>query len=104
MYAYSWAEGVLRTYKTSCTRAGQIDACIVQKALTVTEKHPIGSQSVKRALIGSIQGLDQGKLWSQYKRLCRKSPLDSALLGKVAETILWRTYDDAIQGVFDFDA
>lgn len=103
MYAYSWAEGILGAYEKSCTRARQINACIVQYALTLDSRVILSNDAIKKALIGSIQGFDREKLWRDYKRLVKKSPLDDQLLGKVAARILWRWRDEAMQLEFAFD-
>lgn len=102
MYADSWAQGVFKAYRMSCTRAGQIDRCIQQVKGGGEAHHQMLKKGIETQLIRSIQGFDKGKLWRDYKRLCHKTPLDVKLLHDVTDRIFWREYDEALQLVFEF--
>lgn len=102
MYAESWAQGIFKAYRMSCTRAGQIDLCILQVKGGGEAHTQMLRKGIETQVIRSIQGYDKGKLWRDYKRLCKKTPLDVKLLHAVTDQVYWREYDETLQQVFKF--
>lgn len=102
MYDLAWSERVYRAYTESCPRTEQIARCIQQLASNYEPRIRHPSETLKRAIIRSIRGEDKGWLWNRYKRLCRKTPLDTKLLATVAERVYFEGRDEALQLTFHF--
>jgi len=83
MYDRAWARSVYGTYVKLCTRAQQIDLCILQTIAAQTGRK-FATAPLRRALVDSIQGARQKSLWPLYKRLSKKTPLDQELLERVS--------------------
>ena len=100
MYDRDWARSVYEGYAKLCTRAQQIDACILQLAHEKTGRNwpRIG---LVRALIDSIQAKSSRRLWPMYKRLVKRTPLDRELLENVTKVTLTAMGDEVRQ--FEFD-
>ena len=104
MYAITWAQEVFRTYEMSCTRARQIEGCLSQAIESCRPSCVFPRRLVQEALIQSIRGKDKSRLWGKFKRLCKKTPLDGALLEELAKKIYWMAVDEVYQREFDFNA
>lgn len=101
MYDRDWARSIVENFWKLRTRAQQINLCIQQvyldsKGQEITIKH------IKDALVDSVQGKSKGKLWRDYKRLVRKTPLDKELLDTVIRQIFFKVDVEKLQRQFDF--
>lgn len=91
-YDAVWAQKVYKTYAKLHTRVQQIDACIQQMQDQNLGSHcPVSS--IAEALIQSIRSTGRQSLWTQYKRLVKRTPLDQALLLKIAKEVYWAVYE-----------
>lgn len=105
MYNEAWARDVLANYRKLCTRAQQMDGVIEQVLdRTYHWKCPPNVQTL--ILIDSIRRKGPAKLWTLYKRLNKRMPLDTELLDLVCRAIIkarLRDYlDDAKQNYLTF--
>ncbi len=87
MYSITWAQEVLLNYRKLCTRAQQMNAVI---CLTLERNYcyKIGPEAVNRLLIDSIRGKVAKRIWPDYKRLNKRTPLDKFLLNRVCESFI----------------
>ncbi len=101
MYDRQWARSIVDNYQKLCARTQQIDSCIQQIGFETTRRR-CTRMEIKNVLIDSLQGKTVARVWNDYKRLVRKSPLDKDLLYKVADTILCKIDVEKFQRQFDF--
>lgn len=101
MYDRDWARSILHNYEKLCTRAQQINLCLQQFYLQQTGRN-CTIADIQGCLIDSIQGKTAQKLWTMYKRLVKKTPLDKDLLEKVAKTMAIKVDVEKLQRQFDF--
>lgn len=84
MYDINWARSVYMAFRDSSPRAEQINTCIIY-----TSKGSVGyldATKIHTLLIKSIQSKGKGqRLWTDYKRLVKRSPLDKDLLLSLTE-------------------
>lgn len=101
MYDRQWARSIVENYQKLCTRAQQIDACLQQlyHARTGRECTRMDIQSI---LVDAVQGRTKQQIWTLYKRLNKKTPLDKELLEKVSKLVSPKVDVDKIQRQFDF--
>jgi len=102
MYDLAWSERVYRAYKESCPRTEQIARCILQCTDKYTPRFSHPGETLKKALIRSIRGEDKGWLWNRFKRLCRKTPLDTRLLQDVVNHVYRFGREEDSQQEFHF--
>lgn len=102
MYSISWAQELWSGYKMLCTRAQQIERCIVQDAENRDKPVPLSCERIEYYLVKSIAGHDKGLLWREFKRLAKKTPLDTQLLTRVTTKLCVLERDEYLQGEFDF--
>lgn len=102
MYDLAWSIGVYKAYKESCPRTEQIARCIVQEIHKWTPLIRNPEEALKKHILASIRGIDKGRLWAKYKRLCRKTPLDVKLLEEIAGIVYRFGVDESLQLYFDF--
>lgn len=86
-YDAEWARNVYQTYAKLCARAQQINICIRQNA-EFSHGRTLSLEAIKASLIWSIQHSSLQRRWTDYKRLCRKTPLDETLLNRVTKDII----------------
>lgn len=86
MYDLNWARTVYRQFLLFNTRAEQINNCI--RALAMESQFEAGRVLIGIVLTKSIASKGKGgRLWRDYKRLCKTTPLDKGLLTKVTKEI-----------------
>lgn len=95
MYDRTWARQVYEQYAKLCTRAQQIDACIQQELNILTGRKPARFEIIS-VLIDSIQGKSSSRLWTEYKRLVKKTPLDKDKL-KLVSSLFRAAFGDEIR-------
>lgn len=101
MYDRDWARSIVVNFWKLRTRAQQINICLQQvyrdsKGLDITIK------DIQDSLTDSVQEKSKEKLWRDYKRLVRKTPLDKELLDTVCRELFWKIDVDKLQRQFDF--
>lgn len=101
MYDRVWAREVQANFRLSCTRAEQIDLCIQQIYAKKTRRNCTEKQ-IQDLLTDSIQGKRSPRLWRDYKRLIKKSPLDRAALEKLTGIITVEIDVENLQRQFNF--
>jgi len=101
MYDRNWARSVVENYQKLCTRAQQIDACL-QQLYQDSRLRTITRYDIQQELITSLQDKRRSKLWTDYKRLCKKSPLDKELLIKVSNLLSIKVDVEKLQRQFEF--
>jgi len=101
MYDRDWARSVLKVYKMSCTRAGQIDLCLKQLYHDSRSKDLL-QKDIDDFLLDSIQGKTRQDNWRMYKRLVKRTPLDKELLGNVFKRLAIKVDVEKKQRQFDF--
>jgi len=87
MYDINWARSVYKNFKTTCTRAGNIDRCILQRAAQIGFS-TLTSEILTNCLIFSIQHKQHNRLWRSYKAFCIKTLFDDKALTVLTEQIL----------------
>lgn len=102
MYSIKWAEKVYSTYMDCNARAQNMPRVIEQAAARLLGWE-LRQVDVKRHLVASIAGRGCKSLWTDYKRLCRRTPLDGKLLERVCKAIYWPERDEWNQLKFDFE-
>lgn len=102
MYDRDWARSTVENHRKSCTRAQQINLCI-QQLYDNSPCRLLLIKDIQDVLIDSLQGKGDKALWVEYKRLCRKTPLDKELLEKVARKIFNKVDVEKLQRQFVFD-
>jgi len=102
MYDRTWARSVYTGYAKLCTRAQQIDLCILQTFENTTGYKPTRSELVE-LLISSIQAKINPTLWTRYKRLVKRTPLDYELLNDVTKVTIQEYGYVPDQFAFDFE-
>jgi len=100
-YDRTWARSVYEAYAKLCTRAQQIDACLAQLYEQRTGRKLIRKE-IADVLVDAIQGKGRKKFWTDYKRLCKKTPLDVKLLERIAGELRVKVDVEKIQRQFDF--
>lgn len=101
MYDRTWARSVYDKYAKLCTRAQQINLCILQNAAELYGSN-MRLVDLVQILTDSIQGKSNKKLWPTYKRLCKKTPLAMDLLLCVSYQAQKQYSPDPYQpGLFD---
>jgi len=101
MYDRSWARSTVETYQKLRTRAQQIDLCLQQLYLQDTGRELLRID-IQCILIDSVQGKIRAALWTDYKRLVRRTPLDKDLLHKVYREMKFKVDVEELQRQFDF--
>lgn len=102
MYDRTWARSVYTGYAKLCTRAQQIDLCILQTIAAQTGRNYTRA-SLVTVLIDSIQGKEFKQLWPLYKRLVKRTPLDKDLLEIISTRLKPYLGDPVNQLSFDFE-
>lgn len=100
MYDINWARSVYKVFKTTCTRAGNIDRCIEQRAQELSYT-PISSIDLTNCLVFSIQYKQHNSVWRAYKAFCKASTFDDRALTVLADRILslradWRAHNQQL--------
>lgn len=101
MYDRSWARSTVETYQKLRTRAQQIDLCLQQLYLQDTGRELLRID-IQSLLIDSVQGKTTSALWTSYKKLVRRSPLDKDLLRKFYGEMKFKVDVEILQRQFDF--
>lgn len=104
-YDASWARGVYSTYAKLCTRAQQMDGCILE-TIRQTYGRTLSRESLISIIIADIQHAAGNKLWRLYKRLNKKTPLDRDLLRAVSDMVYYALEEidvDEKQRQFEWD-
>jgi len=91
-YDRDWARKVLHDFLISCTRARNIVLCIQQVTKERTFKEILICE-IHDVLIYSIQHKTRQNVWRIFKRLCKKSSWDNALLYETCRAI-WNLWDE----------
>jgi len=87
MYSEAWAREILAKYLSLCTRAQQMNLAIVQ-VLVAQGFSKCTPHIINACLIDSIRKAKGQKLWTLYKRLNKRTPLDLDLLNQVCEALI----------------
>ena len=101
MYNRDWARSIVVDYWKLRTRAQQINICLQQLYHESTGRELL-VKDIQDALVDSVQGKSRKALWTNYKTLVRKSPLDRKLLEKVSKSIDVQIDVEKLQRQFDF--
>lgn len=101
MYDRDWARSIVESYWKLRTRAQQINLCIQQVYHESTGRELL-IKDIQDILTDSVQGKAKASIWADYKKLVRKSPLDSDLLKKVCKSMFWKVDVEKLQRQFDF--
>lgn len=105
MYDRQWARSIVENYQKMYPRVQQIDMCLQQLYKDRTGRE-CTRKDIQDLLVDSLQGkYARGvitRLWRDYKRLIKKSPLDKELLDKVAMLLQPKVDVDKLQRQFDF--
>lgn len=100
-YAQAWAERIYSQHLNSCTRARNTQKCILYIA-----EHSLSwdlqSNELEHLLMLSLQRKVDFRIWNQYKRLVKKTPLDRKLLDTFTRSLRTHFEDEFLQQVFDF--
>lgn len=99
MYSEAWARDVLAHYRRLCTRAQQMDGVICQ-ILIAQGFSNCRPEALTAVLIASIQKKRPQRLWTLYKRLNKRTPLDRILLEQVCEAFIRYKVVDGIAEQF----
>ncbi len=101
MYDRQWARSIVENYQKLRTRAQQIDNCLIQ-LVVLRNDEKLTRKTIQDLLVDDVQGKRLKGLWSDYKRLVRRTPLDSKLLYKVASRLSMEIDVEILQRQFDF--
>jgi len=101
-YNREWAAKIVQIFWNSCTRAQQIDSCILQ-VLNARSLRLYIVSDLHRVLAGSLAGKADKRIWPLYKRVCKHTPLDKAQLYKLIEWCSWDLVMDVCQIEFPFE-
>lgn len=102
-YAMAWAGRIFSQHEFSCARARNIQGCLTFVASNELGKF-IPVERLKAILISSLRRAINPKIWVAYKRLCRKTPLDTKLLRELTMMLALAYDDEFLQEKFDFNA
>lgn len=102
MYDRTWSQSVVDNYQKLVVRSQQIDACVQQLYQARTHRECL-RHDIKVCLVDSVQGRTSPKLWRDYKRLVKKTPLDKDLLEKFAGAMISKIDVEKFQRQFEWD-
>lgn len=101
-YNREWAGKIVEIFWKSCTRAQQIDACILQ-ILNARGLRLYIISDLHRILAASLAQKADKRIWPLYKRVCKHTPLDKAQLFKLTELCGWDLVMDVCQIELPFE-
>lgn len=101
MYDRDWARSVVVNFWKLRTRAQQINLCL-QQVYRDSKGRDLTIKDIQNSLIDSVQGKSNEKLWRDYKRLVRKTPLDKELIDTVCRELFFKVDVEKLQRQFDF--
>jgi len=106
MYDRQWARSIVENYQKLYPRVQQIDLCLQQLYQERTGRI-CTRRDIQDLLVDSLQGkYTKGvitRLWIDYKRLIKKTPLDRPLMDKVLKAIEPQIDVDKMQRQFAWD-
>lgn len=101
MYDRQWARSIVENYQKLYPRVQQIDMCVEQLYHARTGRI-CTRYDIQGVLIDSVQGKSKQSVWTLYKRLVKRTPLDKGLLEKVAGLLVPKVDVEKLQRQFDF--
>jgi len=101
-YAKAWCDRIYTEHLNSCTRARNTQQCILYVA-EHTYHWILQGYELEHLLKLSLQRKIDFKIWNQYKRLTKRTPLDGALLNSFTRDLKVHFEDEFLQAVFDFN-
>jgi len=102
MYDTTWAQGVLKKLEDSCARARSIQLCLQQLYSQKTGRI-CNLKAIRDKLISSLARKTDKSIWTDYKAVIKKTPLDKNRLEKLSNKITREIFDSFNQTEFNFD-